>query len=290
MISKSIKYFLFLVFLAAVFLVIIIALSFNNLKAAGQKAFSAKNNLEIAASLAPTRNWELTASHIQLAVADIESSLDYLALVKEQKTFQYLKPLRNQISDLEYLLQTAEIIARSFDRILPIVSQLDNLYSDRSGQKFSDLPLAQKNQFFQLIYESEPELHGLKANLDLAQLNLSKIHRLGILWPVYRQITNFQAELTQASYLLGKMTPMTKLLPVLAGHPSQSDFLIIMHNNDELRPSGGFIGVFGLLTSNQGEIVSLQTYDSYHLDMPAVGKWQMEPPMPIKKLQRMPGA
>lgn len=287
MISKSIKYFLFLVFLAAVFLVIIIALSFNNLKAAGQKAFSAKHNLEIAASLAPTRNWELTASHIQLAVADIESSLDYLALVKEQKTFQYLKPLRNQISDLEYLLQTAEIIARSFDRILPIVSQLDNLYSDRSGQKFSDLPLAQKNQFFQLIYESEPELHGLKANLDLAQLNLSKIHRLGILWPVYRQITNFQAELTEASYLLGKMTPMTKLLPVLAGHPSQSDFLIIMHNNDELRPSGGFIGVFGLLTSNQGEIVSLQTYDSYHLDMPAVGKWQMEPPMPIKKYMKV---
>ncbi len=287
MIGKSLKYLLLLALLGVVFFIGIIALSFNNLKAAGQKAFSAKNNLETAAALAQARNWELTTSHIQIAVNDIESALDYLALVKEQKTFKYFKPLRNQISDLEYLLQTAEIIARSFDRILPITSQLDDLYSGNSNQKFADLPTAQKNKFFQLIYESEPELNGLKANLDLAQLNLAKIHRVGILWPVYKQITDFQAELSQAAYLLGKMTPMTRLLPVLAGHPSQSDFLIIMHNNDELRPSGGFIGVFGLLTSSQGEIVSLQTYDSYHLDMPAVGKWEMEPPMPIKKYMKV---
>ena len=287
MIGKSLKYLLLLVLLGAVFFIVIIALSFNNLKAAGQKAFSAKNNLETAASLAQARNWELTTSHVQIAVNDIESALGHLTLVKEQKTFKYFKPLSNQISDLEYLLQTAEIIARSFDRILPIAAQLDSLYSGNANQKFSDLPTAQKNKFFQLIYESEPELNGLKANLDLAQLNLTKIHRVGILWPVYKQITDFQEELSQAAYLLGKMTPMTRLLPVLAGHPSQSDFLIIMHNNDELRPSGGFIGVFGLLTSSQGEIVSLQTYDSYHLDMPAVGKWEMEPPMPIKKYMKV---
>lgn len=287
MITKTIKYLLLLFLLVAIFFVVIIVTSFNNLQAAGQKAFSAKRNLEMATSLAQARDWELASNHIQGATNDIESSLDNLAAIKEQKVFKYLKPLNNQISDLEYLLQTAEIITRSFDRILPIVSKLDNLYSSDPQQKFVDLPLAQKNQFFQLIYESEPELHGLKANLDLAQLNLEKIHRVGILWPVYKQITDFQEELAQASYLLEKMTPMTKLLPVLAGHPSQSDFLIIMHNNDELRPSGGFIGVFGLLTSNQGEIQSLQTYDSYHLDMPAVGKWQLEPPAPIKKYMKV---
>jgi ABC-type Fe3+-hydroxamate transport system substrate-binding protein len=37
------------------------------------------------------------------------------------------------------------------------------------------------------------------------------------------------------------------------------------------------------MTIKNGDIISLETKDSYHLDMPSVGKWQLEPPAPIKK-------
>ncbi len=287
MIIKIIKYLFLSVFFLLLALVIIIATAFNDLKAAGQKSFSAKANLENVAASVSTRNWELATTYLEAANNDIDSALEHLATIQKKKTFKYISPLGNQVADLEYLLQTADLIAQSFTRILPVAAELDNLYGTNPGQTFSTLSASEKNKFFQLIYESEPELQGLKANLDLAQLNLAKIRRLGILWPVYEQIADFRLELAQVSDLLEKISPITKLLPALVGYPSQSDFLVIMHNNDELRPSGGFIGVFGLLSVNQGEINSLQTYDSYHLDMPAVGKWKLEPPAPIKKYMKV---
>jgi len=119
--------------------------------------------------------------------------------------------------------------------------------------------------------------------LDLAIINLNKIHKIGILWPIYGRLSDLKTQLVQAADLIREGTPLLKLLPSLAGYPQSSNFLIIMHNNDELRPSGGFIGVFGLLEINNGEIVSLKTSDSYHLDMPAVGIWKMTPPGPINK-------
>ena len=107
--------------------------------------------------------------------------------------------------------------------------------------------------------------------------------KIGVLWPVYKKISDIRTELTQASNILDQLIPLTKILPILGGYPEQNHFLIILQNNDELRPSGGFIGVYGLLTSQNGEISSLKTYDSYHLDMPAVGKWNYSAPEPISK-------
>ncbi len=73
-------------------------------------------------------------------------------------------------------------------------------------------------------------------------------------------------------------------MPALAGYPNNSRFLMIMQNNDELRPTGGFIGVYGVMTVHNGQIVSFKADDSYHLDMPAeTNKWNLEPPMPISK-------
>ena len=99
---------------------------------------------------------------------------------------------------------------------------------------------------------------------------------------IYNQITNLKKEIDTAIALMSQASPIIKLLPALTGYPSASDFLIVMHNNDELRPAGGFIGVFALLNIYNGEINYLKTFDSYHLDMPAVGKWTMEPPPQIK--------
>jgi len=145
------------------------------------------------------------------------------------------------------------------------------------------LPASDKEALLQAVYEAEPELNGLKANLDLALFNIDKVKRFSILWPIYGRLSEYREQLRTADSLLGELLPMTRLLPALAGYPDGSDFLIIMQNNDELRPTGGFIGVYGLAKTRNGDIVSLDTEDSYHLDMPAVGKWQLVPPLPIKK-------
>jgi hypothetical protein len=280
---KLLKYLV----LAAVLMVLILAVitlsSFNDLKAAAVSGLQAKTNLEASVTALKSSNWNEAQSTAEAASANISSALTNLETIRNKPAFNKIVLLRNQVNDLEYLLKTADIVSRSIEGAVPVAAKFSKLYSSSDGHNFSSLNEQEKSDFFKLIQESEPELNGLRANLDLALINLNKIHKIGVLWPVYNQLSDIKLELTSAKDLIQEATPLVKLLPALAGYPTESNFLLIMHNNDELRPSGGFIGVFGFLQTKNGNIAALKTDDSYHLDMPAVGIWKMTPPAPISK-------
>ena len=280
------KYLALAILILLAGLLVLLAVSFRDLKAAGQSALAGKGELEASIAAAKSRQWPEALDQATLAQEQLGSALADLDRVKERKSIASIFILRQQVDDLAYLVRTAEIISRTLQRGLPLAKQIDALYSG-NNYNFATLPPAQKAELFKLIYESEPELNGLKANLELALLNFNKIHKIGILWPIYGQLSALRQDLQSAVELSAKATPLMKILPALAGYPGGGDLLIIMQNNDELRPAGGFIGVYGLLNIKDGEIVSLDTSDSYHLDMPAVGKWQLTPPEPIKKYMKV---
>lgn len=280
---KFLKYAL--IILAALFFIslIIFSTSYRSFKNIVNESLSGKNELTASVESLKQKKWPLALNQAESAQNKFIAALNDLKAVKKNKIISNIPVFATQINDLEYLLKTAEILNRSLLRALPLAQQLDEISSKSLNGDFSTLKSEDKENFLKLIYESEPELNGLKANLNLAILNLDKIHRIGLLWPLYKQISDLKNELQQATSLMSRITPLAKLLPILAGYPEASHFLLILQNNDELRPSGGFIGVYGILESTNGELSALSTDDSYHVDMPAVGVWKLEPPAPIKK-------
>ncbi len=276
-----------LLIIAAILILVIILLSgaYKDLRGAAAKGLAGKAELTQAVQAAQAEEWRVSLNLANQAQADFSDALKNLQDTHDNPAVKNLTLIRNQVNDLEYLLRTAEILSRSLTRILPIADNLSKISSENGKLNFSDLADNDKIRFLQLIYQSEPELTGLKADLELALLNLEKIHRIGILWPVYQQISDIRQELNQATILMSRVSPLIKLLPALAGYPNNSHFLLILQNNDELRPTGGFIGVYGILESHNGNIVSLKSDDSYHLDMPASlsNSWTLQAPAIIKK-------
>ncbi|MCX6795014.1 MAG: DUF4012 domain-containing protein [Candidatus Falkowbacteria bacterium] len=279
------KYALIILIAGLILLIIALSGAYKDLRAAGEQGLAGKNDLTAAVGAVKNQDWETALTLTVKARSEFGYALASLDASRSNPAIKNFGPVRVQINDLEYLLKTADILSRSLERGIPIASELKKISAGNGNHNFIDLPAADKGRFLKLIYESEPELNGLKANLDLARLNLDKIHKIGVLWPVYSQISDIKQELTQVSELLGKAAPLIKLLPALAGYPVASRFLIILQNNDELRPTGGFIGVYGIMESRNGEIISIDTDDSYHLDMPASlsDQWKMEAPAPLKK-------
>lgn len=280
---KALRLLVLLLAALFIFLLIAAALSYHDLKAASDNGLAGKALLTEAAVAAQDRNWAASLEKAKAAEEKFDSALADTEKLRSKALFDRLAPLRSQINDLEYLLQTAEIVSRSLERAIPLAERIDQIRSGANDGNLAKLPTEKKKELLKLVYESEPELNGLKANLNLAVLNLGKIHKIGLLWPIYKQISDIRQELGQAANLMENISPLAKLLPALAGYPEESRFLLIMQNNDELRPTGGFIGVDGILAVKDGEIITLATSDSYHLDMPAVGKWQLTPPAPVKK-------
>jgi len=283
LIAKLLKYVLIVIIGLFFILLILLSNTYSNFKSASSLGLQGKNKLTEAIAQVKAKNWDEALKNAQAAEQNFTLALNNLEASRGNIVIRKSTIFQSQVNDLEYLLKTTEIISRSLERSIPLAKSLDQIKSGAAGGSFVNLKSEEKAQFLKLIYESEPELNGLKANLDLALLNINKIHRIGVLWPIYGQITEYKIQLQEAAGLMAKLAPLAKLLPALGGYPQESNFLILLQNNDELRPTGGFIGVFGLAKTKNGEILSLLTDDSYHLDMPAVDKWKKEPPIPIKK-------
>ena len=280
---KLLKYALITIIGLFFILLILLSNTYKDLRIAYVTGLEGKSQLTKAITQVKSKNWDEALKNSQTAEADFNSALARLDSTQNNIAIKKISFLQNQVNDLRYLFKTTEILSRSLERTVPLLSQLDKISSGAAGGNFTNLSSEDKNKFLKLIYESEPELNGLKANLDLALLNINKVHKIGILWPVYSQISEYKTQLQEADNLIEKLSPLAKILPTLGGYPTEKNFLILLQNNDELRPTGGFIGVFGLANTKNGEIISLKTNDSYHLDMPAVDKWHKEPPAPIKK-------
>lgn len=281
--SKIIKYALIL-FIALFFLAALSLLNtYQDFKNAAATALSGRTDLTLAVEASKNKNWPEAAARAKLATEKFQQAGSSLEKTQDNKTIALIPVFQNQVNDLKYLVKTAEILSRSLTGGVALASEIDEIRSGAAGNNFSNLSAAEKNHFLKLVYESGPELNGLKANLNLAELNIEKIHKIGVLFPIYQKIADIKSELRQAGAILDQVIPLTKILPILGGYPEPSKYLIILQNNDELRPSGGFIGVYGILISQNGGIISLKTDDSYHVDMPAVGKWNYPAPEPISR-------
>lgn len=69
-------------------------------------------------------------------------------------------------------------------------------------------------------------------------------------------------------------------IPELLGQDTSKTYLVLFENNMELRPTGGFIGSFGLVSFDKGRLSDLTVNDVYSADGQLNG--HVEPPLPIK--------
>ncbi|MBU1018948.1 MAG: DUF4012 domain-containing protein [Patescibacteria group bacterium] len=83
--------------------------------------------------------------------------------------------------------------------------------------------------------------------------------------------SKFEIARTQMSDLLDFMEVMVVKFPAvleLLGHEHPQKYMILLENNSELRPGGGFIGSFLTLDINDGYIDNMEFHDIYDWDGP----------------------
>ena len=81
--------------------------------------------------------------------------------------------------------------------------------------------------------------------------------------------------------LVSQMTIIVEKLPDILGSEKSKTYLVLFENNMELRPTGGFIGSYGLLTFDNGRLSDFAISDVYSADGQLNG--HVEPPAPIKQ-------
>ncbi|MFA4942864.1 MAG: DUF4012 domain-containing protein [Patescibacteria group bacterium] len=248
-------------------------------------SISAKSDLQ--KSLESLKNNDFATAIIYSSSAEdnLASALSRLEELEDNFWVKRFDSLGQQIKGLEYLIKTAEVLARSLSSGTVILEKVDAVFKSRPGISFSDLKPEDKREVLKLIYESVPDLNGVKANLDLALMDLKKVDNSSFFGPLQGQIAVVKDELQIGAELMSKTLTISQLLPTLAGYPDSANYLVLLQNSDELRPTGGFLGTLGVLQISLGDLVNFKTSDVYHLDMPASldPNFKVVPPDPIKK-------
>lgn len=90
-----------------------------------------------------------------------------------------------------------------------------------------------------------------------------------------------EAVLSEAREKLLPAERIAKEAPLLLGQDGPKRYLVLFQNNMELRPTGGFIGSFALVTFDSGKLTDISVQDVYSADGQLQG--HIEPPAPIKE-------
>jgi len=102
-------------------------------------------------------------------------------------------------------------------------------------------------------------------------------------WPVFQKTKN---TIIKASDILAKVKKIYAYIPTILADNTEKKYLILFANNMELRPGGGFIGSFGILTVGDLTIRDLKIYDVYDADGQLTA--HIDPPPAIRKYLNQP--
>ncbi len=128
------------------------------------------------------------------------------------------------------------------------------LFGQTSSDLFSSVTDLNRN------FDLTSAVSVLKIELDqiITSLDFLTLKYPGLLPPVRQYLS-----------LASRLLPQ---LPEILGQNSRQTYLVLLQNNTELRPSGGFIGSYALVSFEKGKLLNFKVFDVYSADGQLKGK------------------
>ena len=280
--SRSI---ILVIVLGIISFIFLIGLIFFRIRTVYLNVLSGRQDLDYALTFVKEGDFSKATMAAERAVGGFTLAEEILTDLQNNFLIKNIQILNNNLNDFKYLAQMARVLSSSAEKSLTLVQEIEDIVSGKKAGNFLEFTEDEKFRILKKLYESYPEMQGIKANIDLSLIYLDKVKDNKLLSSYSDQIDNLEIKLKEISVAMEKIVSLSAIVPVLTGYPEPASYLIVLQNNNELRPTGGFIGTYGILEIKLGDITKLETHDIYHLDMPASlnKSFQVSPPEPLAK-------
>lgn len=217
-----------------------------------------------------TGEFEKSLQEVKLAKESLKSTAD---LVDSLKVFKRLGLASNQLTDVEQMLGLAEEGISGVDYAVSGSKALFETTKIISGeQNLNPKPLYEKAQI---------ELSAATNKLSKVSSSFSNEEFVNKYPEVLQtRILDLGNKLNYYRQLVEQARVASNILPELTAVGSKKTYLILLQNNLELRPTGGFIGSYGKISFENGKITNILVDDIYNLDGGL--KDVIEPPEELK--------
>lgn len=249
-------------------------------KGAYSKGLEGKAQLERAKMNITDQDFDEATKNLQSANAsftDAKKTLEDVTLIR------YIPFASRQLNAVRNILEAGIQLATAAAEFTEVGSKAMAVVEQSQTVSFADISTEQKKEILRVFYESPPELKGAEAQIQLAKQAIQRIPSYGLLPPISRVATELREQFGAIEEGIGVAIPVIEAVPRIIGYPGEKTYLFLLENNSELRPTGGFIGTYGILKVKYGEITFFETDNIYNLDSPARERVVVEPPAPLAK-------
>lgn len=116
-----------------------------------------------------------------------------------------------------------------------------------------------------------PRIDEVVKDLELAKkevdaINPNRYPSFIIGGKINQQMVQLRLMTDQGVSLLAEARPLIKILPSLLGDPKEKKYLVLFQNDNELRPTGGFITAYAIFRLDKGIVHVDTSSDIYNLD------------------------
>ena len=184
-----------------------------------------------------------------------------------------------------YLLSSADLTVKSLE---PYADLLGLNSNEKKEQKAKT---AEERLMLMLasLEKIQPNLDEIGAQLKLARQEVDQINLRRYPEAIFgKKVRGRMASLIKAidgtSEVMMEAKPIISYIRPLLGVPNEKKYLLLFQNDAELRPTGGFLTAYAILSVHNGQFNPLGSYDIYSLDSRFGNR--LEPPEPIKKYHK----
>ncbi|MFA5134664.1 MAG: DUF4012 domain-containing protein [Patescibacteria group bacterium] len=230
---------------------------------------------------------ELLAQEFTLAHYSLVSAVGHFqqadAEFNKFKWLRFIPLIGSQISALDNLLQAGIVTGESIKKINDLVIGIVIPLQQEEEISLSTLTEEQTEQLLKSIHDAKPELEASKALIDDAVVLINQIPDSGLIGKLQDAAEPLKENVPSIQSAIDQAISASQIIPSIAGYPDEKTYLFLLQNNTELRPTGGFIGTYGILKIKNGEITEFTTDNSYNIDKPAEAWLSVEPPWPLTR-------
>jgi len=218
------------------------------------------------------------------AAVTLESSKEKIDSV--QKDFssipfvRWMPGVRAQVIAVDHLLLAAANLTTSGTQVLNLADDLTKKIRNESIP-YAQLRPEQKKDIVARLVAAEPMFKEVSVELHQADDAIASIQKGFLIKQLRDVVEPLQRYMPLLTSMVDRAIPMLSIAPQVVGFDGPKTYLFLIQNNRELRPTGGFIGTYGLLKLDSGEIVDFKTDNIYNLDKAFSGEEGVKTPQQL---------
>ncbi len=207
--------------------------------------------------------------------------------IKSNLSLTMIPIVSSRVNAGETVLQVGQIISQTgYDLTSALQPVTDIMKGKDSSQVQTQTSMADYTTLaMKTLALARPKFQNSLADLKYALILLNRVNMQDLDGNLRDQLNGNKDKLGKLIDLMSQTESLSEVLPELLGANGARDYLLLFQNTAEKRPTGGFIGSYGIISFDQGKLSNFFTDNVYNPDGQLNVKGIINvPPLPLQRI------